>query len=319
LNRHTRTRSSPTDGILSWLDSGGLLLRFAGPRLAASDVSRLSEDPLMPVRLREGGRTVGGAMSWGEPKTLAPFPETSPFHGLRVSDEVAVTAQVLAQPDPDLAGRTIAALADGTPLVTRKAVGQGQVVLFHVTANAEWSTLPLSGLFVQMLERLAVSTRAAVPGAAELEGQVWAPEVVLNAYGQELEAGEMAGVEGAKLALATVSGPGPDLPPGLYTGADRRVALNAVTADMEFIPADWPTGTPVEGMDVVPEQALKGWVLSAALIALMVDVVASLWLSGRLSGLVRGAAAVVALTLLLLAPLDAWAQEAAPADDPLAL
>lgn len=308
-----------TDGVLGWLDGGGLLLRFAGPRLAASDVSRLSEDPLMPVRLREGGRTVGGAMSWGEPKTLAPFPETSPFHGLGVLDEVAVTAQVLAQPDPDLAERTIAALADGTPLVTRKAVGQGQVVLFHVTANAEWSTLPLSGLFVQMLERLAVSTRAAVPGTAELEGQVWTPEVLLNAYGQEVEAGDLAGVEGAKLALATAAGPGPDLPPGLYTGADRRVALNAMTAEAEFDPAVWPAGTPVEGMDIVPEQALKGWFLSAALIALMVDVLASLWLSGRLAGLARGTAAVAALVVLFTAPSDAWAQESGSADDPLAL
>jgi hypothetical protein len=71
---------------------------------------------------------------------------------------------VLAQPDPDLAERTIAALEDGTPLVTRKAVGEGQVVLVHVTANAEWSNLPLSGLFVQMLERLAVSARPRAGG-----------------------------------------------------------------------------------------------------------------------------------------------------------
>jgi hypothetical protein len=54
---------------------GGLLVRFAGPRLAASDVARDAAGPLMPVRLRAGGRTVGGAMSWGEPKALSPFPE----------------------------------------------------------------------------------------------------------------------------------------------------------------------------------------------------------------------------------------------------
>ena len=169
-----------TDGLLDWLDKGGLLLRFAGPRLAASDVSRISEDPLMPVRLREGGRSVGGAMSWGEPKSLAAFPEGSPFHGLEVPDDVTVSQQVLAQPDPDLTQRTIAALVDGTPLVTRKAVGAGQVVLVHVTANAEWSTLPLSGLFVQILERLAVSTRPAQPEAKDLIGLTWAPERVLD-------------------------------------------------------------------------------------------------------------------------------------------
>ena len=138
-----------------------MLLRFAGPRLAASDLGTTTEDPLLPVRLRAGGRSVGGAMSWGEPKALAPFSEDSPFFGLSIADEVTVTSQVMAQPDPTLASRVIAQLADGTPLVTRKELGLGQVVLVHVTANAEWSTLPLSGLFVQMLERLAVSTRPA--------------------------------------------------------------------------------------------------------------------------------------------------------------
>ncbi|PLL11773.1 LytTR family transcriptional regulator [Tabrizicola sp. TH137] len=309
-----------TDAVLGWLEGGGLLLRFAGPQVAASDVARMAEDPLMPVRLREGGRTVGGAMSWGEPKTLAPFPETSPFHGLAVTDEVAVTAQVMAQPDPELAERTIAALADGTPLVTRKAVGQGQVVLFHVTANAEWSSLPLSGLFVQMLERLAVSTRAAVPGAAELEGQIWVPEVLLNAYGQEVEAGEVAGVEGAALAGAIAEGPGAALPPGLYAGAERRVALNAVSGETELAAAVWPVGTPVEGMDVVPEQALKGWFLSAALVALMVDVLASLWLSGRLTGMARAAAVMLAL-MLVAVPGGVRAQETEvdPGEEALAL
>ncbi len=118
----------------------------------------------MPVRLRAGGRTVGGAMSWGgAPKTLAPFDKDSPFFGLNVPEDVQITAQVLAQPDPALADRVIATLSDGTPLVTRKKLGAGQVVLFHVTANAEWSSLPLSGLFVEMLERLSVSTTSAAP------------------------------------------------------------------------------------------------------------------------------------------------------------
>lgn len=312
------------DAVLGWLDGGGLLLRFAGPLLAASDVSRLSEDPLMPVRLREGGRTVGGAMSWGEPKTLAPFVEGSPFFGLTVTDEVTVTAQVLAQPDPELAARTIAALEDGTPLVTRKEVGQGQVVLFHVTANAEWSTLPLSGLFVQMLERMAVSTRPATPGAEDLAGQVWVPEVVLDAYGVQAEAGEMSGVEGTALAEAIVAGPGPALPPGLYAGADRSVALNAVGADTVLEPAVWPAGTPVEGLEMAQEQVLKGWFLSAALTALMIDILAALWISGKLSGLRRGVAMLAVVMLALAAAPGVRAQDAPlealdPAEEALAL
>ena len=310
-------RLSPpeTAGLTEWVEKGGLLLRFAGPRLAASDISRVDEDPLMPVRLREGGRTVGGAMSWGEPKTLAPFPEGSPFHGLPVPDDVTVTAQVLAQPDPDLAARTVAALADGTPLVTRKELGQGQVVLVHVTANAEWSNLPLSGLFVSMLERLAVSTRPATPDAADLVGQIWVPETVIDAYGEASDPGELAGVEGADLAAAMEQGPGPALPPGLYAGADRRVALNVIAADTVLAAAVWPAGTRVEGLELAQEQALKGAFLTAGLVLLMVDILAALLVSGKLVGGLRRGAALIAALVLLGQPGDARAQDT---DDALA-
>ena len=317
-----RVSQTDTDALLDWLDGGGLLLRFAGPALAASDVSRMDEDPLMPVRLREGGRTVGGAMSWGEPKTLAPFAEDSPFHGLPAPDDVTVTAQVLAQPDPDLAARTIAALADGTPLVTRKAVGQGQVVLVHVTANAEWSTLPLSGLFVQMLERLAVSTRPAAPEAGDLAGQVWVPEVVLDAYGQPQDAGDMPGQAGEVLADAMAIGPGPALPPGLYAGSDRRIALNVIADDTTLAASLWPSGTVIEGLEAPQEQSLKGIVLTVGLVLLMVDILAALLVSGRLAGLGAGRAGKVAFVTLLAvmsaAPHGARAQDT-PTDDSFAL
>ncbi|WP_238367516.1 DUF4159 domain-containing protein [Mesobacterium pallidum] len=280
------------DALLDWLDKGGMLLRFAGPRLAASDVSRTAEDPLMPVRLRAGGRSVGGAMSWGEPKTLAPFPEESPFYGLPVPDDVTVTAQVMAQPDPTLAERVIAQLTDGTPLVTRKRIGDGQVVLMHVTANAEWSSLPLSGLFVQMLERLAVTSVTTAPEAAELEGSVWQPVSVLNADGSLRDAGTMPGVDGAALAADPL---GPSLLPGVYEGEDRRIARNVIGSDTTLAATEWPARIPVQGLVRAAELPLAGVLLAAALVLLLVDIIASLALSGRL----RGATAVVLLAAAL--------------------
>src|SRR5437588_5422893 len=44
--------------LAKWVDDGGVLVRFAGPRLAAAD------DDLIPVKLRRGGRTAGGSLSW---------------------------------------------------------------------------------------------------------------------------------------------------------------------------------------------------------------------------------------------------------------
>ncbi|MFD1911565.1 DUF4159 domain-containing protein [Halodurantibacterium flavum] len=283
-----RLSLSDSDALAHWVEEGGLLLRFAGPRLAASDVSRAEEDRLMPVRLREGGRAVGGAMSWGEPKALRPFAETSPFYGLPVPEDVTVSAQVVAQPDPDLAERTIAALADGTPLVTRKPLGQGQVVLMHVTANAEWSTIPLSGLFVQMLERLAVSTRPAGADAADLAGTTWVPERVLDAFGTLSDAGQMPGIPGEAMAEPEI---GPALPPGLYASDDRYMALNVAAADTTLMPAQWPQRIPVEGLTEAEETGLKGMLLALAAGVLVLDLIASLFLSGRMR---RGAVAMIA-------------------------
>ena len=293
-----RVTEIEADMLTEWMEKGGLLLRFAGPRLAGSDVGRGALDALMPVRLRAGGRTVGGAMSWGAPRQLREFDQDSPFAGLSVPADVSVTAQVLAQPDPELAERTIATLADGTPLVTRRAIGQGQVVLFHVTANAEWSSLPLSGLFVQMLERLAVSTRPARPDAAALEGTVWTAERLLDPFGAVVDAGRMAGVPGPALAEGRVSAA---VPPGVYAEGGRRLAMNVLTPDDVLAPTAWPADIPVEGLQAVPERALAGPLLLLALAALLVDIVAALWLSGRLRApsAAGRAAAVAALGLTL--------------------
>ena len=317
--------------VQDWVNDGGMLLRFAGPRLAASEVSRDEEDPLMPVRLRLGGRTVGGAMSWGEPRELRQFAEGSPFEGLRIPPEVTVSSQVLAQPDPTLADRTIASLADGTPLVTRKFTGDGQVVLVHTTANADWSTLPLSVLFVEMLERLAVSTRPAGMDAAALEGTTWTPQTLLDGFGDPVEAGRMAGVAGERLAEGRTSA---DLPPGVYTRPGGSLALNVVQPDTTLVATSWPARIPVERGAGQAETRLAGAFLTAGLVALMADILASLWLAGRLGlagagGALRRAGVVLAAALLALAlapAAPALAQEAdaateteAERDDRLAL
>ncbi|MEM7521302.1 MAG: DUF4159 domain-containing protein, partial [Pseudomonadota bacterium] len=293
--------------LLEWIEDGGMLVRFAGPRIAASDISRFDEDPLMPVRLRAGGRSVGGAMSWGAPKALEAFKDTSPFFGLNIPEDVVVTAQVVAQPDPTLANRVIASLSDGTPLVTRKTLGQGQIVLFHVTATAEWSTLPLSGLFVEMLERLAVSAASTSPNAADLEGTTWTPLRVLDGFGVLSDAGTLPGVDGGDLISAPA---GPALQPGIYSSGDRRLARNVFGPDSTLVPATWPVGVPVRGLAVAPEQPVAGWLLSFAILLLLADVVASLALSGRLLGKVSTAAITGVAATLIAVSSPAQAQQA---------
>ena len=292
--------------LIEWTNEGGLLVRFAGPRLAASEVSRSVEHPLLPVRLRAGGRFVGGAMSWGEPKALAPFEQGSPFFGLTVSDELRVTAQVVAQPDPQLSERVIARLSDGTPLVTRKALGQGEVVLFHISANAEWSTLPLSGLFVRMLERLSVATSATSLDSSEIAGTIWKPVKRLDAFGRLQEAEDMSGVAGEDILGQEI---GTDVPPGIYEGPGRRLARNVIASERKLEPAVWPQRIAVSSFGGPQERMLGGPFFGFALLLLALDILATLLLSGRLR---QPVVAMLGLTLLALGQ-SAEAQEDARA------
>ncbi|MGB3147605.1 MAG: DUF4159 domain-containing protein, partial [Paracoccaceae bacterium] len=263
--------------LADWVEEGGLLLRFAGPRLAASVSFDRLQDPLLPVSLRPGDRSMGGAMSWGAPRALAPFEETSPFYGLPIPADVAVKSQVLAEPSPTLASRTIAALEDGTPLVTRADFGQGQIVLFHVSASADWSNLPLSGLFIAMLDRLAISSGAAAKEPAALKGTVWQAVRVLDAYGRLGPAPAMPGVAGEAIADGPVSAA---LPPGIYQSDNKSLAVNVMTGDRLLAPARWPVTVHLEGAELRPERPLIGWLLAGALTLLMLDLLATLALSG---------------------------------------
>ena len=158
------------DRLNKWIDNGGVLVRFAGPHLAGAD------DNLVPVKLRRGGRILGGSLSWDKPQQLAGFSRESPFNGMAVPTDVTVTRQVLAEPDSQLTDRTWATLADGTPLVTAERRGKGLLILFHVTADTRWSDLPLSGAFVDMLRRvvsLASSTASAENENSRSRTQQW--------------------------------------------------------------------------------------------------------------------------------------------------
>ena len=286
------------DGPLAdWVAKGGLLIRFAGPRMAADP--QLADEPLLPVRLRPGGRDMGGALSWGAPRPIAPFAADGPFAGLSVPAEVTIRGQLMAEPTPDLAARSIAVLTDGTPLVTRGALGEGRVVLFHSSANADWSSLPISGLFVQMLERLIAGAGRAPAATQELPpGGIWTATQVLDGQGRLSPAEAPVPVTTEVLAR----GAAPDLPAGIYASGERILALNA-GAPMTV--ADWP-GAVVEA-DRPSGIPLAGWLLLAAAAALLADLLGSLALRrGQL------AAALIAGLLLGLPGTAPRAQEIDP-------
>jgi hypothetical protein len=300
-------------------------VRFAGPHLAGAD------DNLVPVKLRRGGRILGGSLSWDKPQQLAAFSRESPFNGMAVPTDVTVTRQVLAEPDSQLTDRTWATLADGTPLVTAERRGKGLLILFHVTADTRWSDLPLSGAFVDMLRRvvsLASSTASAESDTAAAESnngrtaQVVPPTRVLDGFGAFSSPPPTA----RPIPSNFTERGNLDHPPGFYGPPEGLVAVNTLA------PADRPAS-----LDVAPLNArvdayrhgepldLRGPIFLAALALLLLDALVVILLSGGLASLLPRRRATAALlvaglfgALMLHNPAEAQpAPQQQPAVPPL--
>lgn len=282
-----RMPPSAEKALTDWIDKGGTLVRFAGPRLAAAPTG----DPLIPVRLREGERALGGAMSWASPQPLDTFPQSSPFAGLTPPKGVLVNRQVLAEPSPDLQSMTWASLTDGTPLVTARKINAGRIVLFHVSAESSWSNLPLSGDFVEMLRRI-VQLSHSTAGTQTADGKtVLPPYRLLNAKGVlTTEKGLAKPIEPGKPVIASFINP-----PGLYGGEDGFEALNLLPEDAKLQPIALPSDLKVleSGFTGDDSVSLKPWLITAAVILALADTLAMLLLGGAFARRATAAAAVL--------------------------
>jgi Domain of unknown function (DUF4159)/Aerotolerance regulator N-terminal len=305
--------------VAAFVERGGLLLRFAGSRLAAGN------DELVPVRLRRGGRSIGGTLSWDSPRTFAPFTRESPFFGLTAPSEIGIRRQILAEPDSDLARKTWASLADGTPIVTADKRGEGLIVLFHVTADTTWSNLPLSGLFVDMLRRIAALAGTPDDIGAEArnaDAQTVAPRLALDGFGTFVAPPALARAIPRDFDRRSSE----EHPPGFYGPVDSSIAVNALIPSDRLAPLDFaPLRARVAALEGAKTVDLRAPLFTLALILLAIDTLASLWLSGHLANLFgrlrrAGAAAAILLALAALhVPSEAFAQGAAPQGSDAAL
>ena len=308
-----------SEPLKAWVANGGLLLRFAGPRLADA------EDELLPVTLRRGGRTLGGALTWDDPARLAPFPAAGPLAGVELPDDVIIERQVLAEPSLDLAEKTWARLSDGTPLITAEQRDFGWIVLVHTTANTEWSNLSLSGLFVEILRRI-VEVSQGVSSTSDEETAL-PPLQTLDGFGRLGRPPAAAiSIAPAELAAGRV---GPSHPPGIYGTAESRRALNLAAGLETLAPLpSLPNSALYAGSE---EIRLMPWLLAAALVLGLADTLIGLAMRGLLSGprragkslasgltsgLTSGLAVLGLLGALAMTPGEAGAQSDTRADQP---
>lgn len=296
----------------AWIEQGGVLVRFAGPRLAQG------EDDLVPVKLRNGGRTLGGSLTWEKPQHLASFTADGPFAGLAVPKDITINRQVLAEPDAALATKTWASLEDGTPLVTGEHRGKGVISLFHVSADMRWSDLPMSGAMVEMLRRVVdMAGYTATPGAGPAGDQskaTIAPLHILDGFGAFGPAPSTAKALPADFKDRASL----DHPPGFYGPADGPLAVNTLAPADRLAPLD-TSGLRARRSSYSTSEPrdLRGILLSTALALFLVDAIIVALLGGGIAALLRRRAAPAAILvavivggLMLWSPAPAWADDA---------
>jgi hypothetical protein len=321
--------------ITQWVEDGGVLVRFAGSRLENSG------DALLPVPLRTGGRVLGGALSWSEPQKLAPITEDSPFFGIALAEDIRVERQILADPSGDLSDTQIwMRLDDGTPLVTASRRSAGWIIMFHVTANSDWSNLPMSGTFVDMLRRIiSMSNPAGTSGsgaddnpaaasgenasALSFDARTLAPREVLDGYGALVAPRVAVGAINAhEFADAVAS---PTTPPGFYGTPGRTRALNVIGAETTLAPLNLPQGAEIARYEQRASLKLSPWLFMAALLIFTIESLAIFTLrvlrrgqlhrAGAAAGLVAG---LIGCAMLSLGSGGAYAKADAR-DDPGAM
>jgi hypothetical protein len=250
-----------------------------------------------------------------------------------VPTDVTVERQVLARPGPQLAERTWARLADGTPLVTAKAIGSGWLMLIHTTAEPSWSSLAISGLFVEMLRTMvAFADGRADAGLPERLD----PIALMDGFGRvtTVDNGSVRAVSPRPNSDGLIA-VNPRTPPGYYGSQRNQVAVNMLppVTDLRAWPR-LPSRVDVGRYGASREIDLRPLFLTMALALAIIDFAVTLALRGLIPSLRRdgwqawrlnwgswrgGPVSVLVLAVTAAALMPGFSRGQTPTDDAAAL
>ena len=289
------------NGLSAWVEAGGLLLRFAGPTMTTQ---ARGQDTLVPTPLRSEARNVKGSLSWDKPLAATPIAPDSPLYGLDADEDLRVSGQILPEFSSDLEDKTWMQLEDGTPLITAAQRGGGLIVMVHTTASPEWSNLPLSGFYVQLLKHLLKFSGHSGALSLDQSGMLQ-PVQMLDGFGSlQSPAAHVLPIDAADFEKQT---PMPQHPPGFYGRGGLQKALNLGDHLPPLRASLGGDGMVLKTYDRAFEKDLAPLLLSAAFVLFLLDALIMLFLSSakwpRLS--FKGKTVAVLILLAFSAPARA--------------
>ncbi len=135
------------DALKKFIDKGGLLVRYIGPQAISVPNDELVTAPFAPEP-----RNIKDALNI-EPISISPFSANSPFFGIE-PPKGAVPTNIAKLMDSEDSVNIWARLSDGTPFISARKFGKGEIIAIHTSAAPYWSDIAYSGLQPALLKRI---------------------------------------------------------------------------------------------------------------------------------------------------------------------
>ena len=220
--------ASETDALVKYIKQGGMLVRYIGPQAIGAN------DELLPAKFKSEPRNIKEAFNI-KPLTILPFDRQSPLFGLELpSDANPIMVALLADSEDPPAIWT--RLSDGTPFITAKKLGQGEIVAIHTSAAPYWSDIAFSGLQVGILKRIASRAQSPIlPNSIRPTNLPLNPHIVLDGFGDITKA--TLDAKAIRIAPNQTAKASANLWPGIYENIETRLIVQGFDRETASYPS----------------------------------------------------------------------------------
>ena len=172
---------SEEEKIINWIKSGGTFVKFGGEKFL-NTINKQTNKKFFGIFEPESDPVnLDHELSFRKDLSLKNFKKGNLFYGLIVNEKVKVNKYIELKKNLEFKNlQHLAYLENGAPLISEFEIGKGKLVFFHIPANTNWSTLPLSILFVNILEKLNLYSKGVKENS---NNQIFKPFKILDGLG----------------------------------------------------------------------------------------------------------------------------------------
>ncbi len=167
--------------IIDWIENGGTFVKFGGEKFLNTINKKLDKRFFGAFEPESDPINLDHELSFRKDLSIKSFKKGSLFYGLVVPEKIKINKYIELKKNLEFKNfQHLAYLENGAPLITEFEIGKGKLVFFHIPANTDWSTLPFSILFVNILEKLNLYSKGVKKNS---NNQIFKPFKILDGLG----------------------------------------------------------------------------------------------------------------------------------------